>query len=68
MTSTYLAVDMGYLFFYRYHATKLWYKKAKEYTDDLTMSEDTEFQNKFKDMIEYFDENDVIVLNNTKKL
>ena len=52
MTATYLAIDMGYLFFYRYHATKMWYRKAKEYIDDLSMAEDMEFQNKFKDMIE----------------
>ena len=44
MTQTYLLVDWGYLFFYRYHATKLWYKRAHDYLDDLTMSFDPIFK------------------------
>ena len=48
---TYLLVDVGYLFFYRYHATKLWYKKAHTYTDDLEMANDEKFQLTFQKKI-----------------
>ena len=48
MTQTYLLVDWGYLFFYRYHATKLWYKRAEDYQDDLTMSVDPKFKKTFQ--------------------
>ena len=51
MTKTYLLIDCGYLFFYRYYATKLWYKRAHEYTDDLIMVKDIHFQNTFQRMI-----------------
>ena len=44
----YILVDTGYLFFYRYHATKLWYKRAHDYTDDLTMAQDINYQNTFQ--------------------
>lgn len=49
---TYLLVDVGYLFFYRYHATKLWYKKAHTYTDDLEMVNDVNFANTYQKKIE----------------
>ena len=42
--STYLLIDSGYFNFFRYFAAKSWYKKAKEYTDDETMSNDPQFQ------------------------
>jgi 5'-3' exonuclease len=48
MTVTYLLVDWGYLFFYRYHATKLWYKRAHEYVDDLVMAGDPIFKATFQ--------------------
>lgn len=48
---TYILVDCGYLFFYRYHATKLWYKKAHTYTDDLTMAQDIHFQTTYQKMV-----------------
>ncbi len=52
---TFILVDVGYLFFYRYHATKLWYKRAHEYTDDESMVHDIHFSNiyqkKIKDCI-----------------
>ena len=48
---TFILVDCGYLFFYRYHATKLWYKKAYEYKDDLTMLEDENYQKTFQKKI-----------------
>ena len=49
---TYILVDVGYLFFYRYHATKLWYKKAHTYTDDLDMVNDDNFCKTYKKKIE----------------
>ncbi len=56
LTMTYLLVDVCYLFFYRYHATKLWYKRAHDYTDDLAMASDPKFaqtyQKKIKDCIQ----------------
>jgi 5'-3' exonuclease len=48
MSQTYLLVDSGYLFFYRYHATKLWYKRAHEYTDDFTMASDPIYKKTFQ--------------------
>lgn len=48
MVVTYLLVDWGYLFFYRYHATKLWYKRAHDYKDDLSMAEDQVFKLTFQ--------------------
>ena len=47
----FILVDSGYLFFYRYHATKLWYKRAHEYTDDLTMVQDNNYQEMFQKKI-----------------
>lgn len=48
----YLLIDMGYLLFYRYHATKLWFKKAHDYKDDISMAETQAFQTTFKSRIE----------------
>ena len=49
---TYILVDVGYLFFYRYHATKLWYKRAHSYTDDLEMANDPNFSRTYQKKIE----------------
>jgi 5'-3' exonuclease len=43
----YLLVDTSYLTFYRYFATKLWYRRAQEYTDDQTMVTDPIFTEMF---------------------
>lgn len=45
-------VDAGYLLFYRYHATKLWYKRARDYTDDLQMASDPDFIDTFTKRVE----------------
>jgi 5'-3' exonuclease len=45
-------VDAGYLMFYRYHATRLWYKRAREYVDDSQMASDPDFIETFTKRIE----------------
>lgn len=41
---TYLLVDLGYFKFFRHFATKSWYQKAQEYTNDEDMQNDTIFK------------------------
>lgn len=43
--TTYLLIDLGYFSFYRLHACKSWYKKAKDYINDEEMYNDEIFQN-----------------------
>jgi len=46
-----ILVDCGYLLFYRYHATKIWYRKAHDYHDDLQMALDPLFQKMYQKKI-----------------
>lgn len=46
-TMSYLLVDTSYLAFYRYFATKQWYRRAQDYTDDDTMVQDPIFKDMF---------------------
>ena len=49
---TIILIDSGYYFFYRFHATKIWFKKSHsdENIEDITENED--FVNMFKKKIE----------------
>lgn len=44
---SYLLVDTSYVVFYRYFATKQWYRRAHDYVDDETMIQDTIFTDMF---------------------
>ena len=44
---SYLLVDTSYLAFYRFFATKQWYRRAQEYQDDASMVTDPVFSEMF---------------------
>lgn len=50
--SPYLLVDVGYLMFYRYYATKLWFRRAHPYEDDEQMVSTPEFGDTYCKRIE----------------